>query len=288
MSGLIVSGSINAYGNPNADKLLYDLESVGGNINIAQTGLTQFPSAKIKSIGGNVLISRDAPDSLLNNLKALKQNGVIKGEIFVYARGKEDVEIPSQDEKYSTNSILSLLCFGSSSLVRIVDSGEDLKPEDETEIDKSLRGEIRAIVDLLGAYFSHQTKVELYTQKIEYCARKIGIPFINLYRVVKIHETCHAAQHLGLDQRGDCIDANQFNAIPSDILEPLAEYWTWIVLSRLGSDGAIEAFFELDSHHPHIYRNWRQLNACHPEVIRMNWINLRIGRRVNYTFRDLL
>ena len=57
------------------------LETIGGDMNIAYTGLPMFPKS-IKKVGGNVVISDQEPYSLVVELKAAKREGIIHGNIF--------------------------------------------------------------------------------------------------------------------------------------------------------------------------------------------------------------
>lgn len=58
------------------------LRTVGGDIVLVGTGLAHLPP-KLEHVGGNAFISSLEPKSLLLELLAIKEQGILKGEIFV-------------------------------------------------------------------------------------------------------------------------------------------------------------------------------------------------------------
>jgi len=75
-----IGGSLNASGTRGLN--LPKLRSVGGDFVVDGTGLEHLPPL-LEHIGGNALISRADPTTLLNDLVAAKKSGVLKGDIFV-------------------------------------------------------------------------------------------------------------------------------------------------------------------------------------------------------------
>lgn len=288
MSGIRVSGSINAYMNKNAAELLGDVVYIGGNINLAETGLERFPCPLIKKIGGDVFISKNAPASLLNELASLQSSGILEGSVVVYGSSEEKIMGDSEGDVFSTNYIASLLCFTISSRIQIFDSEMEFSEADFDELERELESKEPGIIDILGMYFPATNRIELYVNKIQYVSQKIGCSFLSLYNVVKVHEICHAVQHLGTNQRGDFMSTEDFQGMPIEIIEPLAQYWTWIVIVRIRSDRCVKAFFSLDEISPKHYRDWRVLSTCHPEIIRFNWIAMREDAKGFKRLQDLI
>ena len=74
-----IGGNLDATGNRNLN--LPKLRIIGGNIVLVGTGLVRLP--KLERVGGNAFISSSEPKSLLRELLAIKESGILKGDIFV-------------------------------------------------------------------------------------------------------------------------------------------------------------------------------------------------------------
>ena len=75
-----IGGNLNASGSQDLD--IPKLRSVGGDFIVDGTQLAHLPP-NLEHIGGNVFISSAEPNSLLQDLIRAKENGILKGHIFV-------------------------------------------------------------------------------------------------------------------------------------------------------------------------------------------------------------
>lgn len=79
----IVSGDLNLMGDKKvgANFTFPHLKNVGGSMVIAYTGMKHFPKS-IQYIGKHVVISDQDPKTLVDDLRAAKRSGIIKGEVM--------------------------------------------------------------------------------------------------------------------------------------------------------------------------------------------------------------
>ncbi len=76
-----VGGDLNVQGNQQVDEHSFpNLEVVKGNLVLAHSGFQRLP-AKLNQVGGDVVMSKSSPASLLEDVKRLKKKGVILGAV---------------------------------------------------------------------------------------------------------------------------------------------------------------------------------------------------------------
>lgn len=79
---MTVGGDLDCFGNKNVSEHTFPfLNSVGGRLIIANSSFTKLPDTLVE-VGGDVVISRKDPESLLDDILKAKKKGIIKGEIF--------------------------------------------------------------------------------------------------------------------------------------------------------------------------------------------------------------
>lgn len=141
----------------------------------------------------------------------------------------------------------------------------------------------RALVTtgLLGDYNPKQGRVVLYREALATCAQALALQFRHLAGVTLIHESLHALMHVAVDLDDRTwpefhlprADTPLFE--PSLIHEPLAQYFTYRHILRLG-DRALRAAFEaLSERQAPPYRVWRDLEGLPLEDARSWLMNVR-------------
>jgi hypothetical protein len=89
--------------------------------------------------------------------------------------------------------------------------------------------------DLLGAYFFHQSRIEMYWIVLGLVSAFSGIDLGDLTVVVLAHELAHAYTHLGFDIDNIQWDTANFSGADDRIVEGLAQFYTRAVCARLSS-----------------------------------------------------
>ncbi len=87
--------------------------------------------------------------------------------------------------------------------------------------------------DVLGAYFYHVPRIELFWLPIGILARFLQVSVEALTLVVLVHEVAHAYTHLGRDIDGTRWDTHQFEKADLAIVEGLAQFYTGVISERL-------------------------------------------------------
>ena len=75
-----VGGDLNVTGIKNQE--FPALESIGGNFILVQSGMPSLPPC-IRHIGGDVILSDQEPQSLMESAKLATRKGILKGNILV-------------------------------------------------------------------------------------------------------------------------------------------------------------------------------------------------------------
>ena len=141
--------------------------------------------------------------------------------------------------------------------------------------------------DVLGRYICSARggeflgRIELYWLVIGLIAQLLGVSVEPLAAVTLIHERAHAYTHLGADIDG--MRWNAFGDCGNDLIEGLAQYYTYIVCKRLRErdafyEDALRAFEALLELQSDIYHGHEQLVEFSPEEIRLGLIQLRRTR----------
>lgn len=135
--------------------------------------------------------------------------------------------------------------------------------------------------DVLGEYrfqrFGEQGSVALFWGVIGLVARWLAVAVEDLTAVVLAHELAHAYTHLGLDIDGLRWPALEFSTADLPVVEGLAQYYTFRVLSRLqAGPGPLDAYQRLLANQPPDYRvhePW--VRNLTPEIIRAAMLQVR-------------
>jgi hypothetical protein len=88
--------------------------------------------------------------------------------------------------------------------------------------------------DILGAYFFHHGRIELYWAVIGIIAGTLDVEVEDLSAVVLTHELAHAYTHLGRDIDGNNWVTGAFAKAESALVEGLAQFYTAMIADRLG------------------------------------------------------
>lgn len=77
-----IDGNLDVYGNKSMSEAnLPNLEVINGNFVAAGSGFTRLP-AKLGKIGGDAIIADTDPESLMDDLKRAKRDGILQGNLF--------------------------------------------------------------------------------------------------------------------------------------------------------------------------------------------------------------
>jgi hypothetical protein len=78
-----IGGSFNVLGNRDlSEKDFPSLESIGGDMHLAMSGFKLLPQ-NLKLVEGNIYLSLDLPESLKEDCLIKKNNGIVKGKIYI-------------------------------------------------------------------------------------------------------------------------------------------------------------------------------------------------------------
>lgn len=130
------------------------------------------------------------------------------------------------------------------------------------------------IQNFLGSYDPDTCQVTLYSRPIRWIASTLEVDERALVNVVFIHEMVYAVCHLGQDLDGNIWEnfgvppARSINYRPSILLETIANYFTYRMVTRLEDKKMMMAFKRLDEYRPVEYQSWRNLQNFHVEEIR--------------------
>jgi hypothetical protein len=135
--------------------------------------------------------------------------------------------------------------------------------------------------DILGAYWIHASKIQLYWMPLAVFAPLFDVSLSTLTTVVLCHELVHAYTHRGLDIDGTTWQTHDFVNTDVFVKEGLAQYYTERVMHELQTrlpDG-LETFQKKTSHQaaPYTaYKNWLgKEKQPTPEVARLAMLEFR-------------
>ena len=154
----------------------------------------------------------------------------------------------------------------------------------ETEIIKQLSS---IEEDILGAYFFHEGKVEIYWMAIGITSELYGIPVAALTTVVLAHELAHAYTHLGKDIDSKKWETEKFDQADLRIVEGLAQFYTEVVCKKLviRFPAALSAYNELlkfQSNPYKVQQEWAKQNEHQGEIIRFSMVHTRTSGITDY------
>lgn len=131
--------------------------------------------------------------------------------------------------------------------------------------------------DVLGAYFFHRGRIEIYWMAIALFARMRRLQIEHLTVVVLIHELAHAYSHAAFDLNGRTWATKDFATADLGIIEGIAQYYTH-ELSHILRDRA----------EPGILGAYESLLACQsgPYLVHLEW--LKTGRGLGEAMRSCL
>ena len=102
-------------------------------------------------------------------------------------------------------------------------------------VEKNLLARFKEIeVDILGAYWIHASKIQLYWMPLAIFAPLFGVPLATLTVVVLCHELVHAYTHHGIDLNNASWSTDRFIATDTYVKEGLAQYYTEQIMRSLG------------------------------------------------------
>ena len=141
--------------------------------------------------------------------------------------------------------------------------------------------------DVLGAYFFHEKRIDLYWMPIALFASLLGVRVEALTVVVTAHELAHAYSHLGRDIDGLRWDTAKFEKAEAGIVEGLAQFYTSIVCQKLELryPAALEAYEKLLERQGGAYvvhKGWAAQHPSRGEVVRISMIKCRTRGQVKY------
>jgi len=135
----------------------------------------------------------------------------------------------------------------------------------ENFCENTLRSDI-GLLDILGTYNSENRKITIYREAIEYCCVRLQIDCLALEKVVLAHELAHAANHLGVDDRGKIWHAFGFAEIR--VKEYFAQWYAQTMWAQKGNNPNVELMQELTRNQPSIYGTYA--NDTHVNISVIN------------------
>lgn len=114
--------------------------------------------------------------------------------------------------------------------------------------------------DILGGYYFHEKRIELYWLSIGLCHVIYGHRIDDFTIVVLMHELVHAYTHEGFDKDGYKWDTEDFKQTDLNIVEGFAQLYTeWICRDYFNhSEGAFESLLTVQSSEYTEYKKWFQ------------------------------
>lgn len=145
------------------------------------------------------------------------------------------------------------------------------------------QGDALVITNLLGVYEPEIARVLLYQRSIDACSRALGVDSRSISTVVYVHETVHAFAHLGHDLDGNAwpdfaLPQSRYlspDFRPSRLHEPLAQYFTFKLIEKLGDKKLLRAFDEVDKRSPAEYQAWHSFEHKTLEELRQVLVRAR-------------
>lgn len=135
--------------------------------------------------------------------------------------------------------------------------------------------------DILGAYWIHASKIQLYWMPLAIFAPLLGVSLATLTVVVLCHELVHAYTHRGVDIDGFSWPTDRFIRTDTYVKEGLAQYYTERIMHDLRTrlpDG-LDTFLEKTSKQsaPYTaYKNWLgDKGQPSPEATRLAMLEFR-------------
>lgn len=148
--------------------------------------------------------------------------------------------------------------------------------------------------DVLGAYFFHQGRVEIYWMPIGLIAADLDVSPEALTQVVLAHELAHAYTHLGFDIDDQNWNTWDFAASSLEVVEGLAQFFTEAVCRRLIHrwPDALDAYHALLEKQTGPYRahlDWIPKDEAAGEAVRNALIQFRSSGNKNHEdFKEMV
>lgn len=153
---------------------------------------------------------------------------------------------------------------------------------------------VEGTLDLLGAYFIRERRIELYWIPIWLCARLSGWSIEDLSLVVLIHEMAHLYTHVGKDADGDRWEDNAMISASQFVVEGIAQFYTELICEKIEKSSPAQpltVFKQLSPGQPPAYREhqtWAVGHRKRVEVVRTAFVDARsrrIGARKAFAAR---
>jgi hypothetical protein len=135
--------------------------------------------------------------------------------------------------------------------------------------------------DILGAYWFHVCKIQLYWMPLAIFASLFGVSLTTLTVAVLCHELIHAYTHQGIDLNKSSWRTDRFIATDVYVKEGLAQYYTEQIMRGLGDrlpDGLVTFLAKTERQSPPYttYQNWLGPNSQpSPEATRLAMLEFR-------------
>ena len=115
--------------------------------------------------------------------------------------------------------------------------------------------------DILGAYWVHDSKIQIYWMPIAIFASLFGLSIPMLTIITLCHELAHAYTHRGVDLNSNAWGTDHFIRTDNGVKEGLAQYYTDQVMRAFETrvPGILDAFLKLAESQSHLYsdyQNW--------------------------------
>ena len=129
-------------------------------------------------------------------------------------------------------------------------------------IERTLAERLEAIEDdILGAYWVHDSKIQIYWMPIAIFASLFGLPIRTLTIITLCHELAHAYTHRGVDLNSNAWNTDHFVRTDNEVKEGLAQYYTDHVMRAFETrvPGILDAFLKLAESQSRLYsdyQNW--------------------------------
>jgi len=130
--------------------------------------------------------------------------------------------------------------------------------------------------DILGAYYFHVPKIEIYWMPIGLVAGMLDVTVEDLSFVILAHELAHAYTHLGQDIDGVRWETEAFAQSSTMIVEGLAQFYTESICKKCRQRSVLDAFEKLLAQQSKPYthfKEWKKENAA--EIVRFSMISAR-------------
>ena len=113
--------------------------------------------------------------------------------------------------------------------------------------------------DILGAYWVHDSKIQIYWMPIAIFASLFGLSIPMLTIITLCHELAHAYTHRGVDLNSNAWNTNHFIRTDNGVKEGLAQYYTDQVMRAFETrvPGILEAFLKLAESQSRLYSDYQ-------------------------------